>query len=99
MLTRLRLYREDDITMTALRLLVKDLLMIFQAVNEGVISVLEHYFEMSKTDAATALKIYKRFCLQTENVVSYLAIAKKLQNIINVPIPNLKHVRASLLSA
>ena len=31
---------EDDVTMTALRLLVKDLLMLFQAVNEGVINVL-----------------------------------------------------------
>lgn len=91
-----KLHRDDDLTMTALRMLVKDLLMIFQAVNEGVINVLEHYFEMSKTDAATALKIYKRFCVQTENVVSYLAVAKKMQNIINVQIPNLKHVRTSV---
>jgi len=30
----------DDVTMTALRLLVKDLLFLFQAVNEGVINVL-----------------------------------------------------------
>ena len=31
---------DDDVTMTALRLLVKDLLVLFQAVNEGVINVL-----------------------------------------------------------
>lgn len=47
---------------------------------------------MSHNDAATALKIYKRFCTQTESVVAYLGVAKKMQNIINVPIPNLKHV-------
>ena len=92
--------------MTSLRLLVKDLLMLFVAVNEGVINVLgawqlsrelsdqaEHYFEMSQVDAQTALKIYKRFCGETERVVTYLGVAKKMQSIINVPIPNLKHVR------
>lgn len=31
---------DDDVTMSALRLLVKDLLLLFQAVNEGVINVL-----------------------------------------------------------
>ena len=97
---------DDDVVMTSLRLLVKDLLMLFVAVNEGVINVLgavigpaseadrsEHYFEMSQVDAQTALKIYKRFCGETERVVTYLGVAKKMQSIINVPIPNLKHVR------
>lgn len=57
----------------------------------------EHYFEMAQVDATTALKIYKAFCKQTEKVVTYLGVAKKMQNILNVPIPNLKHVRALLL--
>ena len=52
----------------------------------------EHYFEMAQVDATTALKIYKSFCKQTEKVVTYLGVAKKMQNILNVPIPNLKHV-------
>ena len=30
----------DELTITALRMLVKDLLILFQAVNEGVINVL-----------------------------------------------------------
>ena len=75
-------------------MLVKDLLILFQACNEGVINVLEHYFEMSKFDAQDALSIYKHFCKQTERVVEYLGVAKKLQNLLNVPIPNLRHVRA-----
>jgi len=53
----------------------------------------EHYFEMSHVDAKTALNIYRHFCKQTERVVEYLGVAKKLQNLLNVPIPNLKHVR------
>lgn len=47
---------------------------------------------MSHVDAKEALAIYRHFCTQTERVVEFLGIAKKLQNLLNVPIPNLKHV-------
>ncbi|KAF5383590.1 hypothetical protein D9615_003578 [Tricholomella constricta] len=90
---------EDELTITALRMLVKDLLILFQAGNEGVINVLEHYFEMSHVDATEALAIYRHFCKQTERVVEFLGVAKKLQNLLNVPIPNLKHAPVSLAGA
>ncbi|EGN96722.1 hypothetical protein SERLA73DRAFT_75595 [Serpula lacrymans var. lacrymans S7.3] len=90
---------EDELTITALRMLVKDLLILFQAGNEGVINVLEHYFEMSHVDAEQALAIYRHFCKQAERVVEYLGVAKKLQNLLNVPIPNLKHAPVSLAGA
>ncbi|KAG5647842.1 hypothetical protein DXG03_007766 [Asterophora parasitica] len=90
---------EDELTITALRMLVKDLLILFQAGNEGVINVLEHYFEMSHIDATEALAIYRHFCKQTERVVEFLGVAKKLQNLLNVPIPNLKHAPVSLAGA
>jgi len=50
---------------------------------------------MSKYDAEDALSIYRNFCAQTERVVEYLGVAKKLQNLLNVSIPNLKHVGPS----
>lgn len=53
---------------------------------------IEHYFEMSHVDATQALALYRHFCKQTERVVEFLGVAKKLQNLLNVPIPNLKHV-------
>ncbi|KAJ7022079.1 ANTH-domain-containing protein [Mycena alexandri] len=90
---------EDPLTLTALRMLVKDLLILFQAGNEGVINLLEHYFEMSHTDATEALAIYRHFCTQTEQVVEYLGVARKLQNLLNVPVPNLKHAPVSLAGA
>jgi hypothetical protein len=49
---------------------------------------------MSHVDAEQALTIYRHFCKQAEFVVEYLGVAKKLQNLLNVPIPNLKHVRS-----
>ncbi|PPQ62861.1 hypothetical protein CVT24_006259 [Panaeolus cyanescens] len=90
---------EDELTITALRMLVKDLLILFQAGNEGVINVLENYFEMSHIDAEEALRIYRHFCKQTEAVVEFLGVAKKLQNLLNVPVPNLKHAPVSLAGA
>ena len=53
---------------------------------------LEHYFEMTHVDAETALAIYRHFCKQAEYAVEFLGVAKKLQNIVDVPIPSLKHV-------
>lgn len=58
---------------------------------------LEHYFEMSKVDATEALRLYRHFCKQTERVVEFLGVAKKLQNLLNVPIPNFQLVRPSPL--
>ena len=81
---------DNEIILVAFRLLVNDLLALFQTVNEGVISVLEQFFEMSKVDAKDALQIYKSFVKQTEKVVDYLGAAKKLP--IGIDIPNLKHV-------
>ncbi|THH05417.1 hypothetical protein EW145_g4815 [Phellinidium pouzarii] len=90
---------EDELNVTALRILVKDLIILFQAVNEGVINVLEHYFEMSHVDAEAALNLYRNFCKQTEKVVEYLGVARKLEILLNVPIPNLKHAPVSLVTA
>ncbi|TXT04903.1 hypothetical protein VHUM_03986 [Vanrija humicola] len=89
----------DENTVLAYRLLVKDLLVLFQAGNEGVCNILEHYFEMSKIDATESFEIYKSFINQTDKIVDYLAIARRLNNIVNVPVPNLKHAPTSLVKA
>jgi hypothetical protein len=58
---------------------------------------LEQYFEMSHIDATEALSVYRHFCKQTELVSEYLGVAKKLQNLLNVPIPNLRLVRLNVI--
>jgi len=47
---------------------------------------------MSRVDAEQMLVIYRQFCKEAEYAVEFLGVAKKLQSILNVPIPNLKHV-------
>jgi phosphatidylinositol-binding clathrin assembly protein len=54
---------------------------------------------MSKVDATEAFSIYKQFIAQTDKVVDYLSVVRKLHNIVNVPVPNLKHAPTSLVKA
>ncbi|UZJ56490.1 hypothetical protein CBS101457_005810 [Exobasidium rhododendri] len=89
----------EEMAMTAFRMALKDLLAIYAAINEGVINILEHYFEMAKSDAGRALDIYKRFCSHTEKIVAYLANAKKMSYSLNIPIPTLRHAPISLAGA
>ncbi|KAK0557469.1 hypothetical protein OC846_000457 [Tilletia horrida] len=89
----------DEITLAAFRMALKDLLDLYASVNEGIINVLEHYFEMSKVDATSALKLYRDFCAQTEKVVAYLTAARKYSHALRVAIPQLKHAPISLAGA
>ncbi|CAN6627427.1 clathrin coat assembly protein AP180A [Trichomonascus vanleenenianus] len=86
----------NDIVLTAFRLLVNDLLSLYQVFNEGVINLLEHYFEMSKIDATYALDIYEGFTKQTSNVVAFLKIAKHLEAATKLRVPNIRHAPTSL---
>ncbi|EPS42078.1 hypothetical protein H072_3871 [Dactylellina haptotyla CBS 200.50] len=90
---------DNEITLTAFRMLVSDLLAFFHVVNEGVINVLEHYFEMSRYDAERALEIYKVFTRQTEDTVEFLQNARRLETATRLQIPNVKHAPTSLTKA
>lgn len=90
---------DNEISMTAFRLLTMDLLELFKAMNEGTINVLEHYFEMSKVDAQRALKIYKTFAQQTDLVVNYLSMARQYQAYTRLEVPKLKHAPTTLTSS
>ncbi|KKZ64334.1 hypothetical protein EMCG_09684 [[Emmonsia] crescens] len=87
---------ENEISLTAFRLLTLDLLTLYSVMNEGTINVLEHYFEMSRPDSERALKIYKRFSAQTEEVVNFLRIARQYESATRLEIPNLKHASTAL---
>ncbi|KAH6620217.1 ANTH domain-containing protein [Boeremia exigua] len=90
---------ENEITLTAFRLLTMDLLVLFHVMNEGVINVLEHYFEMSKPDATRALAIYRTFARQTESVVQYLSLARAHEHSTRLEIPKIKHAPTSLAAS
>ena len=90
---------ENEITLTAFRLLTVDLLSLFHIMNEGTIGVLERYFEMSRVDAERALAIYKTFSRQTDEVVTFLSVARQYESATRLEIPKLKHAPTSLTSS
>ncbi|KAF1938620.1 ANTH-domain-containing protein [Clathrospora elynae] len=90
---------ENEITMTAFRLLTMDLLVLFHVMNEGTINILEHYFELSKPDATRALAVYRTFVKQTEAVVQYLSLARSHEHSTRLEIPKIKHAPTSLAAS
>ncbi|KAI8890261.1 ANTH-domain-containing protein [Backusella circina FSU 941] len=89
----------NSISLAAFKLVLEDLLLLFQVINESIVNILEHYFEMNKVNARQSLDIYKRFERQAESTISFLEMAKRLQNDLNMPIPSIKHAPLSLSSA
>ncbi|PTB74610.1 ANTH-domain-containing protein [Trichoderma longibrachiatum ATCC 18648] len=87
---------ETEITIAVFRLLVLDLLPLFQVLNQGLINILGHFFEMSKPDADRAMEIYRTFTKQTDYVVQYLSTAKQWQHHTRVEVPKLKHAPVNL---
>ncbi|KAF9952385.1 hypothetical protein BGZ70_000616 [Mortierella alpina] len=87
----------NEVTIGAFALLVQDLLRLFQAMNEGVINILQHYFEMTKDQARLGLQIYKVFAEQTTKSMEYFSIAKRMESVIHITIPQLKHAPLSLV--
>ncbi|KAG0301897.1 hypothetical protein BGZ97_002570 [Linnemannia gamsii] len=92
----------NEVTIGAFALLVQDLLRLFQAMNEGVINILrklssKHYFEMTKDQARLGLQIYKTFAEQTTKSMEYFSVAKRMEGVIHITIPQLKHAPLSLV--
>ncbi|KAL0935026.1 ANTH domain-containing protein [Colletotrichum truncatum] len=87
---------ENEITVTVFRLLVLDLLALFQALNQGMINILGNFFEMSKVDAERAMSIYRNFTKQTDFVVQFLSVARQFEHQTRVEVPKLKHAPVNL---
>ncbi|KAI8868085.1 hypothetical protein GQ42DRAFT_47489 [Ramicandelaber brevisporus] len=88
----------NEVTFSAFRYLVRDLLRLFQVMNEGVIRILKSYFEMNDDDMKRALELYKRFVRITERVSEYLRLARMVPR-FGGEIPSPKHAPLSLAVA
>ncbi|KAJ4151131.1 hypothetical protein LMH87_011847 [Akanthomyces muscarius] len=87
---------ETDITISIFKLLVLDLLALFQCLNQGLINILGRFFEMSRTDAERAMEIYKSFSKYTDYVVQYLSVARQYEHRTGVQVPKLSHAPVNL---
>ncbi|XP_049601907.1 phosphatidylinositol-binding clathrin assembly protein isoform X7 [Syngnathus scovelli] len=61
---------------SAFMLLFKDSIRLFAAYNEGVINLLEKYFDMKKNQCKDALDIYKKFLYRMTKLSEFLKVAE-----------------------
>ncbi|XP_071521793.1 phosphatidylinositol-binding clathrin assembly protein LAP isoform X20 [Panulirus ornatus] len=79
-------------------LLFRDLIRLFACYNDGIINLLEKYFEMNKKQARDALDCYKKFLIRMDRVAEFLKVAESV-GIDKGDIPDLTKAPSSLLDA
>lgn len=57
-------------------LLFRDLIRLFACYNDGIINLLEKYFDMNKKQAKDALDLYKKFLVRMDRVGEFLKVAE-----------------------
>lgn len=82
----------------AFMLLFRDLIRLFACYNDGIINLLEKYFDMNKKHARDALDLYKKFLIRMDRVADFLKVAEKF-GIDKTDIPDLARAPSSLLEA
>nr|XP_033793878.1 clathrin coat assembly protein AP180 isoform X9 [Geotrypetes seraphini] len=80
----------------AFMLLFKDLIKLFACYNDGIINLLEKFFEMKKGQCKDALEIYKRFLTRMTRVSEFLKVAEQV-GIDKGDIPDLTQAPSSLM--
>uniref|UniRef100_A0A8C4QJS5 Phosphatidylinositol-binding clathrin assembly protein n=1 Tax=Eptatretus burgeri TaxID=7764 RepID=A0A8C4QJS5_EPTBU len=83
---------------SAFMLLFKDLIRLFACYNDGIINLLEKYFEMNKKQCKEALDLYKKFLTRMNRVSDFLKVAECV-GIDKGDIPDLTQAPSSLLDA
>ncbi|NXY48575.1 PICAL protein, partial [Ceuthmochares aereus] len=82
----------------AFMLLFKDSIRLFAAYNEGIINLLERYFDMKKNQCKEGLDIYKKFLARMTKLSEFLKVAEQV-GIDQGDIPDLTQAPSSLLEA
>ncbi|CAA7062434.1 unnamed protein product [Microthlaspi erraticum] len=82
----------------ALALVLKESFKIYCAINDGIINLVDMFFEMTKHDAVKALNIYKRAGQQAENLAEFYDYCKGLELARNFQFPTLRQPPPSFLA-
>ncbi|KAL4717398.1 hypothetical protein ACJJTC_017285 [Scirpophaga incertulas] len=79
-------------------LLFRDLIRLFACYNDGIINLLEKFFDMQKKNCREALDLYKKFLIRMDRVGEFLKVAENV-GIDKGDIPDLTKAPSSLLDA
>ncbi|XP_037459803.1 putative clathrin assembly protein At5g57200 isoform X1 [Triticum dicoccoides] len=82
----------------ALALVLKESFKIYCSINDGIINLVDMYFDMAKMDAIKALEIYKRAGQQAEKLSAYYDYCKNLELAKTFQFPTLRQPPSSFLA-
>ncbi|XP_048490560.1 putative clathrin assembly protein At5g57200 isoform X2 [Beta vulgaris subsp. vulgaris] len=82
----------------ALALVLKESFKIYCAINDGIINLVDMFFDMSRHDAVKALNIYKRAGQQAEYLADFYDFSKRLDLARNFQFPTLRQPPPSFLA-
>lgn len=82
----------------ALALVLKESFKIYCAINDGIINLVDMFFDMSRHDAVKALNIYKRAGQQAESLADFYEFCKGLDLARNFQFPTLRQPPPSFLA-
>ncbi|KAK8962163.1 putative clathrin assembly protein [Platanthera guangdongensis] len=82
----------------ALALVLKESFKIYCGINDGIINLVDMFFELSKFDAVKALEIYKRAGQQAESLSNFYDFCKHLDLARNFQFPTLRQPPPSFLA-
>ncbi|KAG1714807.1 Phosphatidylinositol-binding clathrin assembly protein LAP [Nymphon striatum] len=88
----------NGVISSSFMLLFRDLIRLFACYNDGVINLLEKYFDMNKKNCRDALDLYKKFLIRMDRVAEFLKVAESV-GIDKGDIPDLAKAPSSLLDA
>ncbi|KQJ93596.1 putative clathrin assembly protein At5g57200 isoform X2 [Brachypodium distachyon] len=82
----------------ALALVLKESFKIYCAINDGIINLVDMFFETPRYDAVKALAIYKRAGMQAENLADFYDFCKQLELARTFQFPTLRQPPPSFLT-
>ncbi len=85
----------NSLVMDAYQYLLKDSFALYTCLSDGMINLIERYFDMSKDDAERALTIYKLFVKETDGIISLYEMCRSFAN----NVPDVASTPGSLLEA
>ncbi|XP_011621339.1 putative clathrin assembly protein At2g01600 isoform X2 [Amborella trichopoda] len=81
----------------ALALVLKESFKVYCAINDGIINLVDKFFEMPRHEAVKALEIYRRAGQQAESLSSFYDVCKGLELARNFQFPSLREPPQSFL--
>eukprot|EP00897_Mesotaenium_endlicherianum_P007916 jgi/Mesen1/7152/ME000037S06510 len=89
---------QNHIVQAALGLVLKESFKLYRAINDGIINLVDKFFEMQRHDAIKALDIYKRAGQQAERLSEFYDICKRLDLARSFQFPALEQPPQSFLA-